>query len=300
MKSLFVTLLILGAVFAGYDYFLARPWERAIFEKGPKPAAVAQPTMPDHVVEDDGPMPPAPTAKPTDNWQPSVTSLPSKEFTPPVLQSVETITQNWKVIPKQAFPRPVILKKDVQAKMSVGSSTLRAGATVQAISADQGILTIAPTETSPARGSLPITDTDFPEQIQASYEKWKIARIDQARQVWLGAKTIKTGPSMDKSTLSNGLGIKFGSDGKPEQNPDGSYNLLLGIISSGRVTDVDPNKVTHWGIPELQTVDGKPTWVIPVRYETKTIFGLMEVNSRAFVRDQQLLRWVYESGEPLP
>ena len=300
MKSLFVTLLIIGALFSAYDYFLARPWERVIFEKGPKPAAVAQPVIPDHVVEDDGPIAPPPVTKKSDDWQPSITNLPSKEFTPPVLQSVETLTQNWKLIPKQAFPRPVILKKDVQAKMSVGSSTLRAGATVQAISADQGILTIAPTETSPARGVLPVIDTDFPEQIHASYEKWKTARIEQAKQAWLGAKTTKTSPSVDKSTSSNGLGINFDSDGKPEPNPDGSYNLLLGIISSGRVTDVDPNKVTHWGIPELQTVEGKPTWVIQVRYETKTIFGLMEVNSRAFVRDRQLLRWVYESGEPLP
>ncbi len=300
MKSLFVTLLIIGSLFSVYDYFLARPWERVIFEKGPRPVAAAQPVIPNHVIEDDGPSSAPQVPKTDDHWQPSVPSLPSHEFTPPVLPSVETITQNWQVIPKQAFPRPVLLKKDVQVKMSVGSSTLRAGATVHAVSADQGILTIAPTETSPARGNLPITDTDFPEQIHASYEKWKIARIEQAKQAWLGAKTIKTGPNTDKSTLSNGQGIQFSSDGKPAQNPDGSYNLLLAIISSGRVTDVDPNKVTHWGIPELQTLDGKPTWLIQIRYETKTIFGLMEVNSRAYVRDQQLLRWVYESGEPLP
>ena len=31
MKSLFVTLLILGGAFAAYDYYLARPWERVIF-----------------------------------------------------------------------------------------------------------------------------------------------------------------------------------------------------------------------------------------------------------------------------
>lgn len=300
MKSLFVTLLIIGTAFAAYDYFLARPWERVIFEKGTRPAAVAQPVIPDHVVEDDGPAAPIPTPKPADSWQPSVPNLPSGDFTPPVLPSVESITQNWQVIPPQAFPRAVVLKKDVQVKMSVGSSTLRAGATVQALSADRGILTLAPTETSPARGSLPITDTDFPEQIQGSYEKWKVARIEQARQAWLAAKTVKTGPTGDKSTLPNGQGITFGSDGKPVQNPDGSYNLLLGVISSGRVTDVDPNKVTHWGLPELQNVDGKPTWVIQIRYETKTIFGLMEVNSLAYVRDQQLLRWVYESGEPVP
>lgn len=306
MKSLFFALLIIGGLFTAYDYFLAPRWDRVIFEKGPRPAApVVQ--IPDHVVEDDGPAPstaatttaPA-VAKKDDGWKPTIPQVPTGEFVPPAIPTAESVTKNWTVIPKQAFPRAVVLKKDVQVQMSVGSSTLRAGATVQAMAADQGMLSVAPTATSPARGSIAVIDTDFPAQIQISYEKWKAGRIEQARQAWVNAKTRVTTPGKDNSTMSNGLGVSFGADGKPTQNPDGSYNLLLAVISTGRVTDVDPKKVTHWSLPRQESIDGKPTWVIDVTYPTNTIFGPQEVPSHAHIRDQQLVRWVYDSGEPVP
>lgn len=302
MKSLFVTLLILGSLFAGYDYFLAPPWQRVIFEKGPRPAAPAP--LPAHEVEDDGPAPvveakPVET-KPADDWQPTIPKLPTGEFVPPVIPTAEAVTKNWTLIPPQAFPRPVLLKKDTEVKMSVGGSMLRAGATVQALAAEAGVLTIAPTAGSQARGRVAVTDTDFPEQIHVSYEKWKADRIQQARQAWTAAKTRVTTPGKDGSVLPNGAGISFAADGKPVQNADGSYNLLLAVISTGRVTDIQPKKVTHWSLPRSEVVDGKPTWIIDVTYPTNTLFGPMDVTSHAYVRDQQLLRWVYDSGEPVP
>jgi hypothetical protein len=308
MKSLFYTLLILGSLFLAYDYYLARPWERVVFEKGPRPAAAPNSALPDHVIEDDGPQAAAgssstaQTKEPAkkDDWQPTIPKLPQNEFLPPTIPTAEAVTKNWTFIPPQAFPRPVILKKDVEVKMSVGGSTLRAGATAQALSADNGSLTIAPTATSPARGIMAVTDTDFPDQIQVSYAKWKEARIAQARQAWINAKTRITTPGRDNSTLSNGQGISVDAAGKPVQNPDGSYNLLLAVISTGRVTDVDPQKVKHWSIPRGETLDGRPAWVIDVTYATNTLFGPMDVTSHAYIRDNQLLKWTYDSGEPVP
>jgi len=303
MKSLFYTLLILGGVFVAYDYWLAPKWERVIFEKGPKPVTASKPasTIPDHVIEDDGLQTPAPTKpKPADDYVPTIPQVTKDEFVPPSIAPVEATTKNWTTIPKQAFPRPVVIRKDVQVKMAVGGSVLKAGATTHALSSENGILTIAPTETSAARGSIAVTDTDFPDQIQASYAKWKVDRIEQARQAWIARKSVKTGPGIDNSTLSNGQGVSFGADGKPAQNADGSYNLLLAVISAGHISDVDPKKVVHWSRPEQRTVDGQPTWVIDVRYQAKTIFGLMEVDSHAHVRGNRLVRWVYDSGEPLP
>jgi hypothetical protein len=296
--------LILGGLFAAYDYFLAPPWQRVLFEKGQPPApATAQP-LPAHAIEDDGPPAIAEAKpvekKPADDWQPTIPKLPTGEFTPPAIPSAEAVTKNWTEIPARAFPRPVVLKKDTEVKMSIGASILRAGATAQALAAEAGTLIIAPTAGSQARGRIAVIDTDFPEQILASYEKWKEHRIEQARRAWTAAKTRVTSPGKDGSVLPNGQGIAFGPDGKPQQNPDGSYNLLLAVISTGRVTDIDPKKVTHWSLPRLQEVDGKPTWIIDVTYPTNTLFGPMEVTSHAYVRDQQLLRWVFDSGEPVP
>jgi hypothetical protein len=302
MKALFFTLVILGSAFLTYDYFFARPWERVIFEKTARPVVAANPTLPDHVVEDDGlAMQSKPASKVTEeDWQPSIPGIPIKEFVPPMIPSVEATTKNWTLIPQQAFPRLVILKKDVQVKMTVGASILRAGATANALASENGILSIAPTATSPARGTIAVLDTDFPEQILEKYEAWKSARIAQAKQAWVAGKTKVTAPGKDQSTLANGRGVTFSAEGKPLQNPDGSYNLLLAVISAGKVSDVDPNKVLHWSEPALKTIDGKPTWVIDVRYEAKTLFGPMEVNSHAQVRGGQFVRWIYDSGEPLP
>jgi hypothetical protein len=302
MKALFFTLAILGSAFLTYDYFFARPWERVIFEKTARPVIAANPILPDHVVEDDGlVMQSKPVPKATeDDWKPSIPVIPTNEFVPPTIPSVEATTKNWTMIPKQAFPRLVVLKKDVQVKMSVGASTLRAGATAYALTSENGILSIAPTATSPARGTIAVLDTDFPEQILEKYKAWKSARISQAKQAWIAGKTKVTASGKDQSTLANGLGVTFGAEGKPLQNPDGSYNLLLAVISAGKVSDVDPNKVLHWSEPALRTIDGKPTWVIDVRYEAKTLFGPMEVNSHAQARGGQFVRWIYDSGEPLP
>jgi len=299
MKSLFFTLLILGAAFAAYDYFGSKPWERIIFTKGPRPKEIqaSKPTIPDHIVEDDGPL-----KMPADanDVLVKIPSLPTNEFVPPEIASIESLTRNWSYIPPQTFPRMVILKQDVQVKMSVGSSILKAGANVQAISAEGSNLQIAPTASSAARGVVPVIQTDLPDQIRLNYGKWKNERIEQSRKAWLSSRTKVATPAKDNSTTANNLGITFDSDGRPAQNTDGSYNLLLAIISTGKVSDVEPNKVSHWGAPELRTVDGKPTWVIQVRYETKTLFGFMEVESYAHIRDRQFIRWIYESGEQVP
>lgn len=298
MKALLVTLLLFALAFAAYDRFLAPPWERMIFEKGPKPEAKATAHAPAN--ESQPVMAPAPAPKPKDDWRPTIPKLPSGEFTPPAIPEVEAITKNWTQIPPQAFPRPVVLKKEIEVRMSAGSSKLGAGATAQALAAKDGFLQIAPTAASTARGVIAVVDTDFPEQIRASYAQWKEARIEQARKAWLIRKNTPERPSGDRSTLANGKGVAFETDGRPVQNADGSYNLLLAVISAGQVSDVEPARVTHWGRPEAREVDGKPTWDILVRYQANTIFGLMEVDSHALVREGRLVRWVYESGEPVP
>ncbi len=298
MKSLFVTLLILGGLFAAYDYFGAAPWQRLIFAKGPRPAE-RTPRSSDVSGQATTPAPMASklphASPPADHGQPQPPPA-NPTFVPPVLPTVEAVTKNWTQIPPQAFPRPVVLHRDTEVKMKVGSALLRAGATAHALAAESGRLSIAPTASSPARGWIAVTDTDFPNQIRQSYETWKTARIAQARQAWTAAQQAAT----PASPSANAPGIAFEPDGKPIANPDGSYNLLLAVISSGRVTDIHPQKVTHWGLPRSEILDGKPTWIIDVTYPTQTLFGPMEVTSHAHIRDRQLQRWVFASGEPVP
>lgn len=305
MKALFITILILAGAFLAYDFFGADPWDRLVFEKGPRPAEAPATPGGSAPSADEAAPSTAPTpasvpggAKPADDFVVSVPKVPSDEFVPPNIPSVESVTQNWTRIPPQTFPRQVLLKKEVPVQMTVGSSVLRAGATAQAVGAENGVLIVAPVAGSAARGKVAVTDTDFPEQIRANYDKWKAERIEQARLAWASGKMARQQEAARQTTTSAPVGTSSG--GGPARNADGSYNILLAAISTGHITDVDPKQVTHWAPARLDTIDGQPTWVIDVTYNAKTIFGFMEINSHAHVRGNLLVRWIYDSGEPLP
>jgi hypothetical protein len=300
MKSLFITLLILGLAFLAYDYFLAPPWERLVFERAAKPKADAGPTLTRHVVEDDGPVtaPAAPKAAPTADRL-TLPALPG-DFVPPALASLEELTKNWSVVPPQAFPRQVKLHQPVDVKMSMGSARIQAGATAYAYAVEDGMVSVAPTDTSTARGAIPIMDTDLPDQLRQSYDKWKTARVEQARKAWLARKTAKPGANV---TINDPVDLSRALDpaGKPVRAGDGTYPLLLASMKNGDVTDITLPRVRRWGEVETQMIDGQPAWTVDVWYETMAFCGPMEARAQAQVRNGRVIAWIYPgSGEPVP
>lgn len=67
------------------------------------------------------------------------------------------------------------------------------------------------------------------------------------------------------------------------------------------VTDITPKKIKSWGSPQLVTVEGRPTWIMDVIYNTLVFCGPVEARAQAHVRDGRVIRWVYPgTGEPVP
>ncbi|MDZ4288410.1 MAG: hypothetical protein U0984_10655 [Prosthecobacter sp.] len=297
MKSLFVTLVILAAAFLGYDYYLAAPWERLVFERGPKPV----PTLaPSREVEDASPVAPMTAKAPAVEYVPAIPVVPSKEFVPPQVASLEELTKNWTAIPAHAFPREIKLRKAVDVKMAVGSARLPEGATAYAHSVDNGLIAVAPTQTSPARGTVAVMDSDLPDQLRQSYEKWKTARIESARQAWLGKKTAKT---INNVTVNSPVDLTGALDpaGKPMQAKDGTYPLLVASMQAAEVTDITLARIRRWGHPIAKLIGGQPTWTVDVWYQTMAFCGPMEAQAQAQVRNGKVIAWIYPgSGEPVP
>ncbi len=290
MKALFITVLIVAGIFLGYDFFLAPPHERMIFEKGPAPVPPGQKSAPAEAVATRTPAQPAsaPQSPP-----PPAPAASSDDFVAPAIASLEEATQNWTQIPERAFPRPVVIKQPVEIRMSAGSGQLAAGASVIALSAEAGTLTITPSEGSTARGTLPVTATDLPEQIQPAYEKWRSHRIELARLAWEARRRgdVQTAALADQIDL----------EGKPVPNSSGGYDLLLASMRAGQVNEIRPDNVLAWGRPHPGVVDGKPGWLIEVQFHTLTLFGPFDVVAQAQIRDGKVVRWLYPgSGEPVP
>lgn len=308
MKSLFYTILILGGAFCAHDYFLAPPGQKIVFKSlnpPPKPKIIA--TAP---VEEAKPIVKevAPVVEPV---KPAVTEAPKPppmpEETKPVVavapsgpkfDPIEKLTSNWMKIPVSAFspPREVKLLQDAMFKMSVGASKVAAGGAAFAVSADNGVVTLAPTATSPARAQLPIDGTDLKARLNEVYEKWKVLRAEELKAI--AARKLQSASQQVAVVPSSG---EVEADGKPVRGSDGSYPILVASMKRGQVTEITLENIKGWQEPQPATIQGKNGWAVKVNFEAKTVFGPQPSEAQALVLDGKVMGWYFTgSGEEVP
>ncbi|MEZ5386716.1 MAG: hypothetical protein R3F13_14485 [Prosthecobacter sp.] len=277
MKALFITFLLFVSAFAVYDRLITPPGLRVFFENPPL-----------ELPEDE-----EPDARRQALDRSTAAPEMTEEFVPPTFETLESMTKNWTVFPPTAFPRLIKISKPVEMRIAGGGSTLPAGSTAYALAAQANVLLVAPTETSDARGQIFVHDTDLPTQVRASYEQWRRGRIEMALVAWKKRKA--------NAASMTSLAGAVEPSGAPRRNADGSYDLLLASMSSGQVTDIDPDKIQRWGTPQARTIDNLSTWTVNVYYHSMTIFGPIDAEAQAQVRDGRIIRWIYPgSGEPVP
>lgn len=305
MKSLFYTLLILGGAFAAYDYFGAPPGKKLIFKSlntpvstGPK-LVLANPKFDEMpVVKEAVPEMPKTTTempKAADKAPAPAPAAVTKPASDPRFQPIEALTSNWMKIPASAFPREVKLLQDAMFKMSAGASKVAAGGKAVAIGADNGVLTLAPTASSPARAQLPIDGTDLKAQLNESYEKWKVVRGEELKKLAAGKAQAMSAP-----VAASAAGMVDG-EGKPLRDATSAYPLLVNAMKSGQVTEIKPENILRWYDPQPAQVQGKTGWAVRFECNVKTIFGLQPVEAQAVVLGGKVIGWYYTgSGEEVP
>ncbi|MBB5031368.1 hypothetical protein [Prosthecobacter vanneervenii] len=305
MKSLFFTILILGGAFAAYDYFGAPPGKKVIFKslnvpesKGPK-LVLANPKFDDMPVEKaavpETAKPSVEMTKPAQSAPAPAPAAVTKPASDPRFQPIEALTSNWMKIPASAFPREVKLLQDAMFKMSVGGSKVAAGGKAVAIGADNGVLTLAPTATSPARAQVPIDGTDLKAQLNESYEKWKVVRGEELKKLAASKAQAQSAP-----VAANAAGM-VDTDGKPLRDSTSAYPLLVNAMKSGQVTEIKPENILRWYDPQPAQVQGKQGWAVRFECNVKTIFGLQPVEAQALVLGGRVIGWYYTgSGEEVP
>lgn len=312
MKSLFITLLIIGGAFAGYDYFLAPPGEKIIFTdlnppKKPKAAAPAAPVAeaekpaenvpvpaPEAPKAAEAPKPAAPTPAPA----PAAPAETAATKLGPKVESLESLTKNWQAIPATAFPRETTLLKDTEFKMAAGASKVTAGRKVQALAFANGMLALAPAPGSTARATVALADTDLQAVLTDIYEKWKPKRI--AYLLELAAKKAQNQAAAPTSTPNTNT-AEADAAGKPVRADNGTYPLLIASMRRGQVTEIKPDNIISWGEPQPTTLQGKQGWAIKVEFDAMTIFGKQQVEAQALVAHGQVQGWYYTgSGEEVP
>ena len=284
MKSLFFTILILGGAFLAYDYFGAPPGKKLVFKSLNPPAKPKIALVKPVVVETPKPVEKAPE--------------PARVSSGPKFEPIEALTGNWLKIPVSAFPREVKLLQDAMFKMSVGASKIAVGGMAYALGAENGMLILAPTATSPARAQLPIDGTDLKAQLNASYEKWKIVRTEELKAI--AAKKLRAqseAPAVEAGPSSS----EVDASGKPLRDSSSAYPLLIASMKRGQVTEIHPEHVTRWQDAQPVTIQGKQGWAVKVECNVKTVFGMQPVEAQALVLNGKVTGWYYTgSGEEVP
>ncbi len=302
MKALFITLLLFAGAFLAYDYFGAPPGSKVVFKSlNPTPVKNVDP-----VKKLDAPPPstsaPEPARVVQDTPKKAAMPEPAPETVKtstgsPGFETIETLTGNWLKIPESAFspPREVKLLQDAEFKMSVGTSKVSAGGIAFVVGAENGVLTLAPTATSPARARLPIEGTDLKARLNKIYEDWKIVRTEELKAIALRKQQMAAQPVAAVS------GSEVDAAGKPVRDGSGAYPLLLASMKRGQVTEVKPDNIIGWQAPQPAKIQGKDGWAVKVNYNAKTIFGEFPVEAQALILDGRVTGWYYVgSGEEVP
>jgi hypothetical protein len=299
MKSFVLTLLILSALFLGYDCYLAPVGEKMVFKKpaakteraDPSPTRVAAP-------------PPTPSAdviappaepRPVASMAPEPPPVPVVPAPAPVpesdgLPSVEEFTQNWTQFPPSAFPRPVKVTRDIRFVLGAGTALVKAGGEVVAIEWSSKGLVVAPTSESKARAIVSMDGTDFKTRMTAIYDAWK------SRQIASAPRPTSPPPSVQTSTSE-----QVEKDGRPVVAADGTIPMLLAAMKSGRVSEVTPHNITRWGTPKLANINGQEFWAVEVDFTSSTQMGTFDAESVVHIREGRIQAWIFKgTGESVP
>lgn len=304
MKSFAITVLVSGALFLAYDFFLAPDHDKIVFAKlrvvdrpsessaAPSKSQAQSSGQTWEQVE-----PPARTAEPVDEvpspkaseMNEVAPSTPS-EVVPNGVPSVEEYTGNWTKFPSSAFPRPVRLLQAARFHTQAGSVWVQSGGDVIALGSHSGRLEVTPSNGSPLRATVPIDSTDFKPRMTALYDAWKARQVAAKPSVAVPSESI----APPKSTLVE-------EDGSPKVALDGTIPMLVNAMRDGKFSDVTPQNITHWGRPRLEMVNGKPVWAVAINYMSDTQTGPMEAETVVHIAEGRILSWRFNgSGEEVP
>ena len=246
----------------------------------------------------------------------------------PKFAPIDEIVGNWNAIPKSAFPRKIKLLAPVTYKIAGGTGSLASGADVVALSSSEdGLLTVAPNESSALRGEVAIDKTNFKTVMTEVYDKFKQRKLAQfeAAQAELaatepeqtydpGAPAINDKPYDPSPTMATGDNTPMPAkpaniDAKtraiigqpPVQYVSGTVPVMVRSMESGQVKEIKPGMITYWGRMHYESIHGEPYWVGRVDYTASSIFGIFPTQAKALIRQNKVIKWIYAgSEEPVP
>lgn len=270
----------------------------------PGPEGEADPSVTE-AVEGEAPKVGPPSVEPTGESEleeSEIDRLVAERYPFPKFQSLESVVGNWREVPQNAYPEVVTLKKPVELELKVngkvsGKSTLRVGQQAYPVKLDGNVLTVsgAPGALT-MQGSIGLDETDFKERVRRRYEDWKTRqegrvhklRKEEKQRLLAGSQApAETPPAAETS----------GPGEKPEVNLDGIIPLMVESIRAGEVKEIQLDRIDYWKWIGYEEIGGTGYWTGVVGYTAKTMFGDINAEGKALMRDGRVEKWIYSGSE---
>ena len=249
----------------------------------PKP----KPVRPKKRPPPEDPKPEGPTLSPEDEKE--ILAM----FPDPQIKPLMEIVEDWKNVPKSAYPKLVELAQAVDYEFrengkTVARGRLPAGSMLIPEELDGHQLTLK-SGSLPIAVTVPVDDTDFKDQVIERYDRF----VEQRH-----AEVVKNRAAERKRRLSELVAeteMAAWNDGADER-----FGPVKESLRKGEAGVFSINDASRWRWGGTENLDGTDYEIAHVVIITDSAFGRKEHEVKALLREGKVVRWVdAATGRPL-
>jgi|GEM_PF-1108783 len=223
----------------------------------------------------------------------------AKLYPLPPFRPIDDLLEDWTKIPPTVFPREVKLTQPVKYEMRspdgkvIGSSTMQAGRTMFAIGSNGNQIHLANSKSANEGSFAPIESTDLQAQMNMQYDsfKSKLTAGVLAKRNAEKDRRASSGASSGGSGRTTPPAPAFSSSKMPKDDP--RFQPMIQSLESGRFTEMSLDKVTSWRWIGPHSVGGRDYEAGLVGFQTQTIFGALDTEAMALIKNGRVEKWVY-------
>ncbi|MDF1825414.1 MAG: hypothetical protein P1U68_12280 [Verrucomicrobiales bacterium] len=298
-STLFVVCLLVGGAWLAYEPYLKPLLE----EKGitlPDLLPVGEPGDPEGAPLEEANQSPAVSGPIAPNAAPSlvvpdIDLIIEEKYPMPDIIPLEEIVDEWKNVPRRAFPVEVLANEPVTFQLvidgeAVGSSSVAPGTPLkpQSLSGDQ--LIIANAANPGMSTTILVEKTDFKQRIIQRYNEY----VDKVRaEVMAKRSRVKQALEADPAKMAVLTGQAQPAAASDPGNPN--FGPVKASLKAGDVASVTLEEAISfvWNGTETVAGDFAGTYeTATVRFEVSTIFGTFPVNYKCLLKGGRVIAWI--------
>ena len=201
---------------------------------------------------------------------------------------------NWKAVPKRAYPPFVTIRKQVKFQVKSGETVVAEGkvpigSSMIPLQLKGETLVVTSSRVSNISATLPVTDTDFRERIEAKYKSYvdqQAKDVQARRDAELRRRKGVASKEVELASFNNG--------------EDPRFDPLKASIRRGEAGFFQIESAAKWRWAGKETHDEEEFQTAYVLMVQESVFGTTERELKALIKDGKVISWIdTTTGEKL-